>query len=316
MILAQTYLGPLRLNPCYEWRITGSNKMSLVGLKCRFTCLNYYTECTGEGMVHCSSGHPPQLVSCGKWSRRNVSQPKCRMFSDAVVRAVGISQTEGENRCSHEELGRYGIDEFDYAGMRSPPQRPPIFDERDTSPAKTVAKIKAKKGVALKRKTVRKTVSEPKDGVEDTKGTEDPEHTKGSEASENDESAEAEGNEWCVYLILSNDKRRTYMGATANITRRLRQHNGELAGGAKSTRGGRPWSLVCTMRGLSSRSEAQQIEWRLRKFSKEHFEFDDALCEEVPANYRGLNVVVRRWAAFKKVHEIMKDWKHMQVQWY
>lgn len=39
------------------------------------------------------------------------------------------------------------------------------------------------------------------------------------------------------------------------VARRLRQHNGELAGGAKSTRGGRPWSLVCTMRGLSSRSE-------------------------------------------------------------
>ena len=36
---------------------------------------------------------------------------------------------------------------------------------------------------------------------------------------------------------------------------RLRQHNGELAGGAKAARAGRPWSLVCTVWGFGTRSE-------------------------------------------------------------
>lgn len=43
--------------------------------------------------------------------------------------------------------------------------------------------------------------------------------------------------------------------AKIRLARRLRQHNGELAGGAKSARGGRPWSLVCTIRGFGTRSE-------------------------------------------------------------
>ena len=43
--------------------------------------------------------------------------------------------------------------------------------------------------------------------------------------------------------------------AKIHLARRLRQHNGELAGGAKAARGGRPWSLVCTVRGFGTRSE-------------------------------------------------------------
>lgn len=49
-------------------------------------------------------------------------------------------------------------------------------------------------------------VSEFKDGVEDMKGIEDLEYIKGLEVFENDESVEVEGNEWCVYFILLNDK--------------------------------------------------------------------------------------------------------------
>jgi len=36
---------------------------------------------------------------------------------------------------------------------------------------------------------------------------------------------------------------------------RLRQHNGELAGGAKAARAGRPWHLACTVGSFSSRSQ-------------------------------------------------------------
>ncbi|KAL6326850.1 hypothetical protein AAG906_012125 [Vitis piasezkii] len=47
---------------------------------------------------------------------------------------------------------------------------------------------------------------------------------------------------WLVYLILStNTPIKTYVGVTTNFSRRLKQHNGELKGGAKASRTGRPW---------------------------------------------------------------------------
>ena len=51
-----------------------------------------------------------------------------------------------------------------------------------------------------------------------------------------------------VYCIHS-DRRRTYVGATKNLARRLRQHNGELVGGAKSTRG-RRWAYLFHVEGF------------------------------------------------------------------
>lgn len=58
---------------------------------------------------------------------------------------------------------------------------------------------------------------------------------------------------WTVYLIT--DGTRTYIGSTTDVVRRLRQHNGEIRGGAKSTRG-RKWELVCHLDGFENRSSA------------------------------------------------------------
>ena len=41
--------------------------------------------------------------------------------------------------------------------------------------------------------------------------------------------------EYVVYLLKNTDSNRTYVGITNNSTRRLRQHNGVLVGGAKYT---------------------------------------------------------------------------------
>ncbi len=50
-----------------------------------------------------------------------------------------------------------------------------------------------------------------------------------------------------------------YTGVATDLERRVKQHNGELAGGARYTRGRRPvelvWSETC-----SGRAEAQQRE--------------------------------------------------------
>jgi putative endonuclease len=51
-----------------------------------------------------------------------------------------------------------------------------------------------------------------------------------------------------------------YTGIAADLERRLRQHNGELAGGPKYTRGRRPvallWSEAAEDRGQAQRREA------------------------------------------------------------
>jgi predicted GIY-YIG superfamily endonuclease len=60
--------------------------------------------------------------------------------------------------------------------------------------------------------------------------------------------------EWLVYCLISETQAgglRTYIGITKNITRRLDQHNGLLAGGAKSTRATYgTWSVMYTVGGF------------------------------------------------------------------
>ena len=61
-----------------------------------------------------------------------------------------------------------------------------------------------------------------------------------------------------VYLIK--DSHRTYIGYTSDVSRRLRQHNREIKGGARATRGG-TWSLVCWVRGFETIGSAMSYEW-------------------------------------------------------
>ena len=71
--------------------------------------------------------------------------------------------------------------------------------------------------------------------------------------------------DWVLYLLVSDDGKRTYVGVTTDIERRLEQHNGIRPGGAKSTRGGRPWRLRCSRGGYANRSEAQIAESLLKQ---------------------------------------------------
>ena len=55
-------------------------------------------------------------------------------------------------------------------------------------------------------------------------------------------------NNWYCYFLISSNNKRTYIGVSNDIHKRLRKHNGELSGGAKATRIGRPWRHICSIR--------------------------------------------------------------------
>lgn len=63
---------------------------------------------------------------------------------------------------------------------------------------------------------------------------------------------------WYCYLLQSDTK--TYVGATVDPDRRLRQHNGQIGGGAKATRG-HTWHRVALISGFPDERAALQFEW-------------------------------------------------------
>jgi structure-specific endonuclease subunit SLX1 len=75
-----------------------------------------------------------------------------------------------------------------------------------------------------------------------------------------------------VYILESSDRKATYVGATVDLTHRLRQHNKELAGGAHATSvkvaQGCTWNRICFIQGFPDWPAALQFEWRLKQLSR------------------------------------------------
>lgn len=66
--------------------------------------------------------------------------------------------------------------------------------------------------------------------------------------------------DWKCYLIENQGS--TYVGVSPDPVRRLRQHNGEISGGAKyTTSKGAGWRHVCLVKGFRTKIEALQFEW-------------------------------------------------------
>jgi len=70
---------------------------------------------------------------------------------------------------------------------------------------------------------------------------------------------------WFAYVLVSTKKPRTYVGVTTDVGRRARQHNGEIVGGARSTRAGRPWKIGLVRGPYDTRGAAQRAEYAIRQ---------------------------------------------------
>lgn len=75
---------------------------------------------------------------------------------------------------------------------------------------------------------------------------------------------------WYVYLLVSSSGA-TYVGATVDPDHRLRQHNGELVGGARATKArlgkGETWRRHCYV-GPFEKRDALRFEWRWKFVSR------------------------------------------------
>ena len=74
-----------------------------------------------------------------------------------------------------------------------------------------------------------------------------------------------------VYVLICDDNS-TYVGATVNLERRIRQHNKEIKGGAVATGNkvnqGKQWNMYCYVSGFPDWKSTLQFEWRLKQLSR------------------------------------------------
>jgi structure-specific endonuclease subunit SLX1 len=74
-----------------------------------------------------------------------------------------------------------------------------------------------------------------------------------------------------VYLLVSTTGA-TYVGATVDLNRRLRQHNQEIKGGAHATsikvQKGETWTRAMYVSGFPDWQSALQFEWRWKHLSR------------------------------------------------
>ncbi|KAG7536649.1 GIY-YIG endonuclease [Arabidopsis suecica] len=115
---------------------------------------------------------------------------------------------------------------------------------------------------------------------------------------------------WSVYLILSTTEPiKTYVGITTDFARRLKQHNGEIRGGAKASTAGRPWLCACIITGFTCLSQASSFESQWKIFSR-----------KLPRRKKGEEIsqsdalLQHRRRALEKVEESL-ECSHLETDW-
>jgi predicted GIY-YIG superfamily endonuclease len=96
--------------------------------------------------------------------------------------------------------------------------------------------------------------------------------------------------EHCCYILYNHVNNKTYVGYTNNIDRRIRQHNGEIKGGARFTSNhvnqGVAWIYLMVISSPTlTKNEALSLEWhikhnKLNKQNKHKLAFTGDSCEK------------------------------------
>ena len=73
---------------------------------------------------------------------------------------------------------------------------------------------------------------------------------------------------WYIYVLLCADNS-LYCGITTNLEKRLKQHNGEIKGGAKYTRSRGPCRFVYIKKAMN-RSIASKEEYQFKRLSRKN----------------------------------------------
>lgn len=67
-----------------------------------------------------------------------------------------------------------------------------------------------------------------------------------------------QSNYYCYFIVTAN---RTYIGITNLLSKRIKQHNNQIKGGAKSTSMYTNWKYHTIIGNFKSKSEAASFEW-------------------------------------------------------
>jgi len=97
-----------------------------------------------------------------------------------------------------------------------------------------------------------------------------------------------------MYVYLLSYKNKTYVGATVDLERRLRQHNQELKGGAKYTgrvvsKGGK-WKRICYVSGFPTWQAALQFEWKWKNLTRSLPKYPKV--SSLQKRYEALNILL------------------------
>lgn len=97
--------------------------------------------------------------------------------------------------------------------------------------------------------------------------------------------------------MLYTEQGQTYIGATVDPDRRLRQHNKEITGGARATgirvEQGLTWNRACYITNIPEWRSALQIEWRWKQLGRTQ-------CKHIK------NPIERRLHSLKKLLSLEK----------
>lgn len=104
---------------------------------------------------------------------------------------------------------------------------------------------------------------------------------------------------YLCYLIGNGT--RTYVGITNNFTRRLRQHNKEIKGGARFTsmhfKVERPWRPIGFIKGIETKGEAMSIERYIKNQRKRGSQDRSDIMRKALDHYRKTKGVAWYWEA-------------------